>query len=484
MSKQEYRDKVPKLRVDLLEIQRRLEDADFPVVILLNGVEGAGKGEALNLLHEWMDARLMHAHALGEPDAAQLERPEYWRFWMALPRKGRIGLFVGNWYTQPIVQRAFDEMGPADFERHIARINAFEKALVDDGALVLKFWFHLSEHEQRRRLDKLRSDPDRRWRVTKKDRKYLKNYRRLRTVSEHMLRETSTGEAPWTLIEGGDSRYRNFTMGEHVLEQIRAHLKVREGNGTEHRAPPVPDHNPLTILDQLDLTKSLSRKDYDKELERAQGRLAMLSRDAYKKKVGGTFVFEGWDAAGKGGAIRRMLRALDARQYRVIPVAAPTDEERGHHYLWRFWRHVPGRGGITIYDRSWYRRVLVERVEGFATEAQWRRAYKEINEFEEQLVEHGIALAKFWLHISPDEQLRRFEERKAKPWKRHKITDEDYRNRDKMSAYELAADELIGRTSTEFAAWTLVEANDKLHARIKVLNTVCDELEGAIDRAR
>jgi polyphosphate:AMP phosphotransferase len=484
LSKKEFQEAVPALRTELLEVQRRLETADFPVLILLNGVEGAGKGQALNLLHEWMDARLMLAHALGEPDAAQLQRPEYWRFWMALPPKGRIGLYVGNWYTQPIVRRAFDDMKSAQFEQHIAKINAFEKALVDDGALVLKFWFHLSEDVQRKRLDKLRADPERTWRVTKKDRKYLENYRRLRSVSEHMLRETSTGEAPWTLIEGSDERYRNVTMARHVLEQIRGHLDARENEAHEHEAPPVPDHNPLTILDQLDLTKSLSRKSYERELERAQGRLAVLSRAAYKKGVAATFVFEGWDAGGKGGAIRRILRALDARQYRVIPIAAPTDEERAHHYLWRFWRHVPPRGSFTIYDRSWYGRVLVERVEGFATPAQWRRAYKEIIDFEEHLVEHGNALAKFWLHISPEEQLRRFEERKTKPWKQHKITDEDYRNRDKMSAYELAADEMIGRTSTEFATWTLVEANDKHHARIKVLQTVCDELERALDRRR
>ena len=189
---------------------------------------------------------------------------------------------------------------------------------------------------------------------------------------------------------------------------------------------------------------------------------------------------EGWDAAGKGGAIRRVTHALDARMYRVIPIAAPTDEERAHHYLWRFWRHLPRLGRITIYDRTWYGRVLVERAEGFASEAEWMRAYKEINEFEEQLTEHGIVLVKYWLHISADEQLERFKERETAPWKQYKITPEDYRNREKMNLYEQAASDMIARTSTEFSPWTLVEANDKRYARIKVLRTLCDRLDAAL----
>jgi polyphosphate kinase 2 (PPK2 family) len=240
----------------------------------------------------------------------------------------------------------------------------------------------------------------------------------------------------------------------------------------------LPD--PTTILDQLDLTSNLDKAKYERELEHWQGKLARLSRKIARAKRGAILVFEGWDAAGKGGAIRRITRALDARQYRVIPIAAPTDEERAHHYLWRFWRHLPRLGKFTIYDRSWYGRVLVERVEGFAHEREWMRAYKEINDFEEQLVESGIVVVKFWLHISREEQLRRFEARERESWKQYKIGPEDYRNRAKTNAYEAAANDMIGRTSTEFAPWVLVEAEDKRFGRVKVLRETVEHLSAAL----
>ena len=476
LGKGEYKTVVPQLRTELLAAQRALVSADFPLLILLNGVEGAGKGHALNLLHEWMDARLIRAHALGAPDQHQASFPEYWRFWMSLPAAGTTAIYVGNWYTAPILDAAFGRSDQAKFELQLARINDFERQLVSDGALILKFWFHLSKKVQKRRIKDLARDPEQAWRVTKRDRKYLKHYGVLRSASERAIRETSTGQAPWTVIEGQDRRYRSVAMGQHVLEQLTARLKKRPGSGARESKPSVLGNSGITILNQLDLTKSLSPSKYEHELAHWQGRLAQAARAADKHGVRMTVVFEGWDAGGKGGAIRRLIHPLDARQYRIIPIAAPTDEERSRHYLWRFWRHLPGPGRITIYDRSWYGRVLVERVEGFASEDEWRRAYREINEFEEQLVESDIVLVKFWLHISPDEQLRRFEEREQIPWKRHKITPEDYRNREKAPAYEAAVDEMVARTSTEFAPWTLVEAESKHFARVKVVRTVCEAL--------
>lgn len=482
IEKDEYKQIVPELRTELLAVQRALKDADFPVLILLNGVEGAGKGEALNLLYDWMDARYMKAHALGEPTDHQAEFPEYWRFWMSLPPRGQVGVYVGNWYTQPIIRRVFGETTEAAFESQLEQINRFEQELVDDGTLILKFWFHLGKDAQKKRLKRLGKDPDTAWRVTKKDKTYFKRYDEFRSTSERAIRKTSTGDAQWILIEGTDWRYRNVTLGRRILQSIRNHIETRKQAKVQGVVAP-PQRDRMTILDQLDLGRSLTRKVYEKQLEHWQGTLATLARQAYEARVSTIFVFEGWDAAGKGGAIRRMIHPLDARQFSVIPISAPTDEELAHHYLWRFWRQLPPRGGITIYDRSWYGRVLVERVEGYATHAEYRRSYKEIRDFEEQLVDHGIGLGKFWLHISQDEQLRRFQERETIPWKKHKITAEDYRNREKNHQYEEAADEMVGRTSTEYAPWTLVEAENKLHGRIKVLETACEVLEKALRKA-
>jgi polyphosphate kinase 2 (PPK2 family) len=230
------------------------------------------------------------------------------------------------------------------------------------------------------------------------------------------------------------------------------------------------------------MTKKIDKDKVDERIAVFQGTLNQLQRRAYKNRVSTIMVFEGWDAAGKGGAIRRVTAALDARDYRVIPIAAPSDEERAQHYLWRFWRHLGRAGRVTIFDRSWYGRVLVERVEGFASEKEWMRAYAEINQFEDQLVDRGVVLVKYWLHVTKDEQLRRFKEREATPHKQWKLTPEDWRNRDRWQAYEDAVNDMIERTSTRDAPWTLVEANDKSYARLKVLETMCDRLERGLGK--
>jgi AMP-polyphosphate phosphotransferase len=490
ISREEYEAAVPALRLELLEVQEQLERADFPVVIVIGGAEGAGKGDTANLLHAWMDARLLQTYAMGPSTEAERHRPPYWRFWMALPPRGRTGIFLGSWYTEPMLHAALQRGSEAErhgaLDRALIRVNTFEKELVEDGALVIKLWLHLDKKEQRRRFRALEKDPDTRWRVTERDWDLARAYDRLLPVWERTIRQTSTGEAPWTVIAGGDARYRNLTTARHVAGRIAEHLARRREQ--PDKAPGKPPGAPVLvtktagILDQLDLGATLDKDTYDRKLAKWQARLNQLGRRAQEQQVATIAVFEGWDAAGKGGAIRRITRALDARYYRIIPIAAPTDEEKAHHYLWRFWRHLPRLGSLTIYDRSWYGRVLVERVEGFASRGEWMRAYHEINDFEEQLVAHGVALAKFWLHISPEEQMRRFQARETQPWKRYKITAEDYRNRDKRDAYRVAADDMIERTSTEFAPWTLVAANDKRHARIEVLKTLCLRLEATLDR--
>ena len=234
------------------------------------------------------------------------------------------------------------------------------------------------------------------------------------------------------------------------------------------------------MLKTVNLEKALTRKKYESELPALQVRLRELHWECFEKRVPAVFLFEGWDAAGKGGAIKRLTQIMDPRGYNVIPIAAPTGEERRYHYLWRFNRQLPKAGHFTVFDRTWYGRVLVERVEGYCPEESWKRAYREINEFEQQLTSFGMVLCKFWLHISKEEQLKRFTERGKDPYRSYKLTDDDWRNREKWPLYEAAVDELLERTSTKTAPWTVVEANDKLWARVKVLRTCVDALEVAV----
>ena len=238
-----------------------------------------------------------------------------------------------------------------------------------------------------------------------------------------------------------------------------------------------------TVLDSVDLTQRLGRARYKDRLDKLQDRLQDLGWQAYLEKRSVVALFEGWDAAGKGSAIRRVTRAIDPRLFRLVQIAAPTDEERAHHYLWRFWRQLQRDGRCTFFDRSWYGRVLVERVEGFASPAEWRRAYGEINQFEEQLADHGIIVMKFWLHISPEEQERRFRLREQTPHKQHKLTEDDWRNRDRWHDYEIAVDQMVSHTSTRNAPWTLVSGNDKRYARVQILETFCETIEEALGTA-
>jgi polyphosphate:AMP phosphotransferase len=486
VSREEFEAREPKLRLELLEAQRALQKAGVPVVLLFAGADGAGKGETVKRLVEWLDTRGVDSHAFGEPTDEERERPRWWRYWMRLPPRGRIGIFFGSWYSEPLVARAFGRLSRARYDRVLSDIAFFEQMLAEDGALVVKLWIHLSEKGLRRRLRRLESDPATSWKVTRADWKHFRRYGRYIEASEHAIRRTDTSLAPWVLVEATDERYRDLMAGRTLLERFRSRLAEapapRAGAPKGSPAPPPARSKQasLTILDRVDLTKRLSDREYEKRLEKAQGRLGRLVRAAFEKKRSSVVVFEGWDASGKGGNIRRLTAAMDPRTYRVISVAAPTDEEKAHHYLWRFWRHVPRAGYVTVYDRSWYGRVLVERVEGFARPDEWSRAYLEINDFEQQLVSHGTVLAKYWLHVDPREQLRRFHEREKVAWKKHKIGPEDWRNREKWDAYEEAVEDMIARTSTTQAPWTLVAANDKRLARVQVLETFCRHLDRAL----
>ncbi|MCW5603609.1 MAG: polyphosphate:AMP phosphotransferase [Burkholderiales bacterium] len=483
IDKAHYRREEPALREALLNAQYDLkQNGRFAVLILIAGVEGAGKGETVNLLNEWMDPRHIEVRGFGDPSDEERERPRMWRYWRELPSKGKIGIFFGAWHTQPILDRVGGRIGAGRLDQHIAKILRFEKMLCDEGVLLIKFWFHLSKDQQKKRLKSLEKDPRTRWRVTAKDWKLYKLYDRFAEVCEPFVRRTSTAEAPWIVVSGADANYRSLTVGRTLLAILRDRLDDKPVERVPDRTPPLlPSIDRLNVLRALTLDQPMSKKEYEKELDKWQGRLNVLSRHPRFREISVVAVFEGNDAAGKGGAIRRVTRALDARRYQNIPVAAPTEEERAQPYLWRFWRRVPRLGGITLFDRSWYGRVLVERVEGFCSEADWMRAYTEINDFEQEMVRQNIVVAKFWLAISKQEQYRRFKERQRVSFKRFKITDEDWRNRKKWDEYETAVCDMVDRTSTGPAPWTLVEANNKYHARIKVLKTLCAAIEGALD---
>jgi len=482
LPKAEFRQIEPDLRTELLRAQFDLaQDGTFPVITLISGVRGAGKGETVNLLHKWMDPRHIHTHAFDNPTDEEQARPPMWRYWRTLPPKGRIGILFGSWYTAPIIDRVFGRIKQSALEREIDDINHFERMLADEGALILKFWFHLGKEQQRKRLKALQSNPETRWRITQRDWDFFKKYDRFYAVSEDTLRQTSTGWAPWIVVEGSDPAYRYVTVGQTLVQAIRKRLDVKPNGSApvarSEAAPLIAPVDNLHILDKLDLAQTLSKPRYERELARLQARIAVLTRHPRFSQHGIVCVFEGMDAAGKGSAIRRLTAALDARLYHTFPVAAPTEEERAQPYLWRFWRHVPAKGRFTIYDRSWYGRVLVERIEGFCSEADWMRAYAEINQLESQLSRNGTLILKFWLQISKTEQLKRFREREQTGFKQFKITREDWRNRAKWGEYQIAAADMIERTGTAAAPWTLVESNDKYFARVKVLRTAVTAIE-------
>jgi polyphosphate:AMP phosphotransferase len=476
------------LREDLLETQLTvLEKAQFPMLVLINGVEGGGKGETVHLLHEWMDARHIITHGFGQHTDEERTRPPMWRFWRALPPKGKVGIFFGSWYSDPILGRALETMKHRDFEDHLDRIVNLEQMLADEGVGLVKLWFHLSKSRQRKRLVALEKDKATRWRVTKRDWSFFDKYDAFRSVSEAVIRRTSTGHAPWHIIEGTDARYRSLTSAKLILDAMKSRLATIDapspkprGAAASRTTPVTPEIDHKNLVNQLDLSQKVAKETYQQKLEKLQGQLNMLSRHKRFRDIGIVVLFEGVDAAGKGGAIRRVTQALDVRSYQVVPIGPPTDEERAQPYLWRFWRHIPRKGKVTIFDRSWYGRVLVERVEGFCSEADWQRAYAEINDFEEQLHASALVLSKFWLQISKGEQLQRFRSRERTGFKRYKITADDWRNRKKWGAYEIAAAEMVDRTSSEKAPWTLVAAEDKYHARVHVLETLVQRIEAAL----
>ena len=494
ISKADFKRTAPVLRQELLELQDTLhKNKHFPVILLFAGVDGGGKGETVSLLNAWMDPRWLVTRAYDDPDDGERERPEFWKYWRDLPSRGRIGMFLSAWYSRPLLDRVHGRSDEAEFIRQLERIVGFERALARDGALILKFWMHMSRDAQEHRLRNLENDPLTNARVNERDWEHWRMYDKFIGAAEQLVSRTNRGVASWTIVEGADANYRGITVTTLLRDALIRSLEADEENGKKakrkhKKAEPEPDKKPdgyasaksITVLSGLDMSKRLAKTPYKSELVKLQARLHRLHLEAKARHISSVLVFEGPDAAGKGGAIRRINESLDARNYQVHGIAAPTEEELARHYLWRFWRRLPRDGHIAIFDRSWYGRVLVERIEGFASEDDWRRSYAEINDFEEQLIEHGTVLVKCWVHITEDEQLARFKLREKTPYKRWKLTDEDWRNRDKWSDYENAVNDMVQFTSTSMAPWSLIEGNDKRYARVKVVRTFCERLAAAL----
>lgn len=486
LSKKAYDAQVPGLRERLVQLQVELKDAPFKILLILAGVEGAGRGEVINTLGGWLDPRGTETFSFQTPTDEERERPLMWRYWRCLPTCGRIGIYAGSWYTETLLEEARGRKGLAQLDHELRRIRHFEKLLSDNGTLLVKAWLHLSKEAQRERLRALEKNEDTAWRVTPEDWRAHRNYDRLNATAERILHETHRSGARWARIDASDPRARNLAIGQLLVARFEEHRRLlartAEQPERSERAPKPLRASGRRRLLALPLDQKLPEKEYEEKREKWLGRLNRLVRRAHEAHRSVVFVFEGWDAAGKGGAIRRLTSAIDARDVRVIPVAKPTDEEKAHHYLWRFWRHIPRAGMVTIYDRSWYGRVLVERLEGFARPDEWRRAYGEINDFEEQLTDHGIIVIKFWMHISRDEQLRRFRAREGTRYKQHKINEEDWRNRRKWPAYEVAVGDMLALTDTAHAPWHLVPANNKRFARLQILKTACQRITEALDK--
>ena len=468
----------PKLRTELLAAQLEvIEKKPFSVLIVIAGVDGAGKNDAIARLHEWLDVRYVTCNAYDEATDEERGRPDLWRYWRDLPALGETSIVVSSWYNEPLRCFVQGEIGEAEFERRLARINRFEGLLARENVLVLKFWFSLTPAMQKRRLKGLgRKGRARRILAEWTD---IAHASGAQAAFEPAAPPTAPPRAPWLVLPRAAPRARDLALGRCVEMAIRRRLEA---------APADPLALPAVVarverrsaVEAVDLGARLSNHRYRTELDRLQDELARLvDRKAFRDRSL-VVAFEGNDAAGKGGAIRRLIRPLDPRRYRVHRIAAPSQEEHAHPWLWRFWNRLPRRGHAAVFDRSWYGRVLVERVEGFCSEAAWSRAYNEINEFEAELADAGAIVVKFWLAISRQEQLARFKEREEVPYKQFKLTDDDWRNRLKWDHYAEAAGDMVDRTSTRLAPWHLVAAEDKRFARVEMLRQLVGRLEQAL----
>ena len=475
MSKGDYNDVMDVLGERLGQVQRMAREAKKPIIIVFEGWRGARRSAIINTMMQQMDARGFDVYSTVRMTEEEHKQPFFTFFWQHLPALGNIAVYHRSWYYLKTTNEVACKEGNASCCQFISydHINTFEKMLTDDNYIILKYFLHLSKDQQKENIAKNAKTLGKAWRdvspaIDESDKydEYLERY-------EKMLEATDKVNAPWHLIAADDRRSAEIEIITSIVETVEKAIN------TPVTAPAavIRPNTKYDVLGKINATQELSKEEYKKELDKYQKRLKQLQIEMFKAQIPTVICFEGWDAAGKGGAIRRLTAALDPLGFSVHPVSAPNVVERQFHYLWRFWVHLPEAGNIAIFDRTWYGRVMVERIEGFAKDYEWQRAYDEIKDMEQQWTEHGFAIAKFWLQIDKDEQLRRFTDRQNDPMKQWKITDEDWRNRDKWDAYEEAVNEMLVRTDTSFAPWTVVEGNNKYYARLKVLKTIVELFE-------
>lgn len=492
MSKEDYKKRMEVLEPELARLQRTCKAEKIPVIIVFEGFGAAGKGYQIGRLIHSLDPRGFYVNSIGPESTEEMMHPFLWRFWTKLPAKDQMAIFDRSWYRKVMIDRFDGITSEKRLVTYYNEINSFERQLAADGNVIIKLFLCIDKKEQKKRFKKLMEVRSSSWRVSEDDLKRNKNFDVYKEMSDEMLEYTDTAYAPWTIVEAMDREFATVKIYTAVIEALKAAIRRKaEGSASDTNVSHVPvpaseyDDEVLrtSSLKKVDLSLSLERDEYKKELKELQRRIEELHGELYRRRIPMILGFEGWDAGGKGGAIKRLTDRMDPRGYIVHPTASPNDIEKVHHYLWRFWNHVPKDGHIAIFDRTWYGRVMVERIEGFCTREEWQRAYQEINEMEKQFAEHGAIVLKFWMQIDKDEQERRFKERMENPDKQWKITDEDWRNREKWDEYEKAVDEMLVRTSTTYAPWIIVEGNNKYYARVKVLRSVVNAMEERLGTA-
>jgi polyphosphate:AMP phosphotransferase len=488
LNKTRYDAIIPGLRDRIGVLQRDFRDKKIPVIVVFEGWRFSGISTTINRLTYALDPRGFRVFSTQQPNEIEQAHPMLWRFWVNTPSKGQIAIFDRSWYTEALLECSY--CNKKDLSSYsLPDIIHMEEMLADDGEVIIKIFLHISEKEQKKRIIKFQDihhefSPD-----DSRAPKRLRDYNNILPKLEMLISKTDITRAPWTIVEANDRHFATVKVYETIIARMEEFLismpEVGTKSATDTLQNTVKTQNlELTILDKINLTKTLSEGAYTTRLSECEERVHELQYTLYKKKIPVIILFEGWDAAGKGGAIIRLDRALNPRCSVVESIAAPTPEEKTHHYLWRFIRSLPKAGDITIFDRTWYGRVLVERVEGFCTEDEWQRAYREINIIEDYLVKSGSILIKFWLQIDQETQLERFKERESDPLKKYKITDEDWRNREKWDLYNVAINDMLEKTSTLAAPWTIIEANNKYYSRIKIMETVIEGIDARVTKTK